>query len=205
MSSTKRILFISNGHGEDNHSSYIIETLLELHPDLEIAAMPIIGEGNAYRRLNIPIIGPTQSMPSGGFSYMDRLQLIKDIRSGLITLTWRQLRAVLDYAPQCDLIMATGDTISQIFAYLSRRPFISFISCLSALYEGSLYLGPIISNVLRSPRCLAVFTRDPYTAEDLLKQGLKKAKFGGITSLDKLTPTGKDLQLNANIPKFCLF
>ncbi|MGK7930165.1 MAG: lipid-A-disaccharide synthase-related protein [Microcystaceae cyanobacterium] len=204
MSSAKRILFISNGHGEDNHSSYIVETLLELRPDLEIAAMPIIGEGNAYRRLNIPIIGPTQSMPSGGFSYMDRLKLIKDIQSGLITLTWRQLRAVLDYAPQCDLIMATGDTISQSFAYLTRRPFVSFISCLSALYEGSLYLGPIIGNVLRSPRCLAVFTRDPYTAEDLWKQGLNKAKFGGITSLDKLTPTGKGLQLKSNIPMIAL-
>lgn len=199
-----RILFISNGHGEDNHSSYIIETLLELRPDLDIAAMPIIGEGNAYRRLNIPIIGPTQSMPSGGFSYMDRLQLLKDIQSGLIGLTWRQLQAVLAYAPQCDLIMATGDTISQSFAYLTRRPFVSFISCLSALYEGSLSLGPIISHILRSPRCLAVFTRDPYTTEDLLKKGFNKAKFGGITSLDKLVPTGKDLQLNPSVPMLAL-
>ena len=64
---SKRILFISNGHGEDNHSSYVIETLLQLYPNLELAAMPIVGEGNAYRRLNIPIIGPTQNMPSGGF------------------------------------------------------------------------------------------------------------------------------------------
>ncbi len=204
MSSAQRLLFISNGHGEDNHSSYIIQTLLELRPSLNIAAMPLIGEGNAYRRLNIPIIGPTQNMPSGGFSYMDRLQLLKDIQSGLIGLTWRQLQAVLDYAPRCDLIMATGDTTSQSFAYLTYRPFVSFISCLSALYEGSLYLGPIIRHVLRSPRCLNVFTRDPYTAEDLVKKGFKKAKFGGIPSLDKLSPAGKDLQLNPAIPMLAL-
>ena len=47
-SSSKRILFISNGHGEDNHSSYIIETLLEIYPNVDIAAMSIVGEGNAY-------------------------------------------------------------------------------------------------------------------------------------------------------------
>ena len=140
----KRILFISNGHGEDNHSSYIIETLRELCPSLDIAAMPIVGEGGAYRRLKVPIIGPTRIMPSGGFTYMNRWKLLDDIGSGLIGLTWQQLQAVRQYAATCDLVHATGDTIGQGFAYLSGRPFVSFISCLSSLYEGNLYVGPIL-------------------------------------------------------------
>lgn len=203
-SSTKRILFISNGHGEDNHSSYVIQTLKELCPSVEIAAMPIVGEGSAYRRLNIPIIGPTQSMPSGGFTYMNRLHLIKDLQAGLMGLTWQQLQAVLKHAPQCDLIMATGDGISQSFAYLTRRPFVSFISCLSALYEGRLDLGLLLWQIFKSSRCLAVFTRDSYTAQNLYKQGITKAQFGGIPSLDTLTPTGKDLQLKPDIPMIAL-
>ncbi|MGK7880991.1 MAG: lipid-A-disaccharide synthase-related protein [Crocosphaera sp.] len=203
-SPSKRILFISNGHGEDNHSSYVIETLLQLYPNLELAAMPIVGEGNAYRRLNIPIIGPTQNMPSGGFSYINRLRLLTDLKAGLVGLTWRQLQAVWQYAPSCDLIMATGDTVSQGFAYSTGYPYVSFISCLSALYEGTLKVGPFIGTFLRSPRCLGVFTRDPYTAKDLKQQGIAKALFGGIPSLDKLQPTGKDLQLKADSPMVAL-
>nr|MDJ0732208.1 lipid-A-disaccharide synthase-related protein [Crocosphaera sp.] len=111
---------------------------------------------------------------------------------------------VWQYAPSCDLIMATGDTVSQGFAYSTGYPYVSFISCLSALYEGTLNIGPFIGTFLRSPRCLAVFTRDPYTAKDLKKQGIGKAQFGGITSLDKLQPTGKDLQLKTDLPMVAL-
>jgi uncharacterized protein (TIGR03492 family) len=204
MPSSKRILFISNGHGEDNHTSHVIQTLRQLCPALDMAAMPIVGEGKAYRSLNIPIIGPTQRMPSGGFFYMRRLYLLKDFQSGLIGLTWRQLQAVLQYAPNCDLIMATGDVVSQTFAYLTKRPFVSFISCLSALYEGRLRLNPLLWHDLNSSRCLAVVTRDPYTAQDLNKQGLTKAQFGGIPALDRLVPTGKNLHLKPDVPAIAL-
>ncbi|MEH2291310.1 lipid-A-disaccharide synthase-related protein [Nostoc sp.] len=192
---SKRILFISNGHGEDNHTSHVIQTLRQLCPSIEMAAMPIVGEGKAYRSLDIPIIGPTQTMPSGGFFYMKRLYLLKDFQSGLIGLTWRQLQAVLQYAPNCDLIMSTGDFVSQTFAYLTKRPFVSFISCLSALYEGRLRLNPVLWHDLNSSRCLAVFTKDSYTAYDLQRQGLTKAQCAGIPALDWLVPTGKDLHL----------
>ncbi|MFN6480295.1 lipid-A-disaccharide synthase-related protein [Nostoc sp. DedQUE07] len=201
---SKRILFISNGHGEDNHTSHVIQTLRQLCPSIEMAAMPIVGEGKAYRSLDIPIIGPTQTMPSGGFFYMKRLYLLKDFQSGLIGLTWRQLQAVLQYAPNCDLIMSTGDFISQTFAYLTKRPFVSFISCLSALYEGRLRINPLLWHDLNSSRCLTVFTRDSYTAFDLQRQGIAKAQFGGIPALDRLVPTGKDLYLKPDVPAIAL-
>ncbi|MEH2230513.1 MAG: lipid-A-disaccharide synthase-related protein [Nostoc sp.] len=201
---SKRILFISNGHGEDNHTSHVIQTLRQLCPSIEMAAMPIVGEGKAYRSLDIPIIGPTQVMPSGGFFYMKRLYMLKDFQSGLIGLTWRQLQAVLQYAPNCDLIMSTGDFVSQTFAYLTKRPFVSFISCLSALYEGQLRINPLLWHDLNSSRCLAVFTRDSYTASDLQRQGIAKARFGGIPALDRVVPTGKDLYLKPDIPAIAI-
>ncbi|MGA1621189.1 MAG: lipid-A-disaccharide synthase-related protein [Synechocystis sp.] len=201
----QRVLFISNGHGEDNHSAHIIRRLREIAPQVEIAAMPIVGQGSAYRKLDIPIIGPTTDvLPSGGFSYVDRRLLIKDIQAGLLGLTWRQLQAVRRYAPQCDLVHATGDSVGQSFAYLTGKPFISFISCLSALYEGTLKLDLIMPLLWRSPRCLGVFTRDPLTATDLQKQGFAKVQYGGIPSLDWLTPTGKDLALTPGIPMAAL-
>ncbi|MEM9511728.1 MAG: hypothetical protein AAF978_03440, partial [Cyanobacteria bacterium P01_E01_bin.48] len=56
----KRLLAISNGHGEDNHTSHVIRTLRQLCPDLDIAAQAVVGEGWAYRNLDVPVIGPTQ-------------------------------------------------------------------------------------------------------------------------------------------------
>lgn len=204
VSVSKEILFISNGHGEDNHSSHVIRTLQELSPSLKMAAMPLVGEGKAYRALDIPIIGPTQTMPSGGFFYMNPWHLVRDVQAGLIGLTWRQLQAVLNYAPNCSLIMATGDIVSQSFAYLTKIPFVSFISCLSSLYEGKLHLGFFLRQILDSPRCQVVFTRDIYTSKDLQAQGLTKTRFGGITSLDRLLPTDRDLQLQPGWPLIAL-
>jgi len=199
-----KILFISNGHGEDNQSHCIIEALGQVCSSVEIAAIPIVGEGNAYRRLNIPIISPTQTMPSGGFFYMNPLNFFQDLQSGLVGLTWRQLQAVWQYAPQCDLIMATGDLVPTIFAYLTGRPFVSFISPLSSYYEGRLNLGLILWQCLNSPQCKVVITKDPYTAKDLKAQGLTKVVFGGLPALDKLIFTGKDLNLLPDLPVISL-
>ena len=199
-----KLLFISNGHGEDNHSSHIIRSLRELAPELDIAAIPIVGQGHAYRNINVPIVSPTLTLPSGGFTYTNRLRLFNDIRAGLLTSTWRQVQAVRNYAPSCDLVFATGDVVGQCFAYLSGKPFISFTSSLSAMYEGTLKLDIVLKSVLKSPRCLVLFSRDAYTAEDYQKQGFAKAQFGGIPSLDRLKPKGKDLQLDPERPMMAL-
>lgn len=191
----QRLLYISNGHGEDNHSSHIIRTLRAIRPELEIAALPIVGEGNAYRKIDVPIIGPTYTLPSGGFTYMNRLRLIDDVRAGLLTMTWKQYQAMRDYIGNVDFVAATGDTIGQAFAYLSGKPFVSFISPLSAMYEGKLNMDLILWQILKTQRCKAVATRDAYTAEDLRKQGLTKVTFGGIPSLDRLQPADEDVQL----------
>ncbi|MGD1940448.1 MAG: lipid-A-disaccharide synthase-related protein [Leptolyngbyaceae cyanobacterium] len=200
----KRVLFISNGHGEDNHSAYVIRTLKKLAPDIDIAAIPIVGEGNAYRRLGVPILGPTQVLPSGGFTYVNRWLLLKDIRAGLLGLSWRQIKALRHYGPQFDLVHATGDSVGQTCAYLTQRPFISFISCLSALYEGHLQTDFVMRFVVRSPRCRAIITRDPHTAKDLTQQGFEKVHYGGIPSLDWLLPEGKDLSLKPDVPMVAL-
>ena len=199
-----KLLFISNGHGEDNHSSHIIRSLWELAPELDIAAAPIVGQGNAYRSIDVPIVSPTLTLPSGGFTYTNRLRLINDVRAGLLTSTWHQLQAVRRYATQCNLVFATGDVVGQCFAYLSGKPFISFTSPLSAMYEGTLNIDMVLKAVLRSPQCLTLFSRDAHTAKDYQRQGFTKAQFGGIPSLDRLKPKGKDLQLDTAQPMMAL-
>jgi uncharacterized protein (TIGR03492 family) len=67
---------------------------------LKIHALPLVGEGHAYRRIQIPTVGPTKTMPSGGFIYMDIFQLLGDIKAGLLSLTVDQVGT---YIHQFDL------------------------------------------------------------------------------------------------------
>ncbi|MEG5064420.1 lipid-A-disaccharide synthase-related protein [Microcoleus sp. B3-A4] len=192
---SKGILFLSNGHGEDAINCQILKALRASGADVDVSAMPIVGDGAAYRRSTVPIIGPTSQMPSGGVFYMNPLFFLKDIGAGLIALTWQQLQAVWRHSRHCDLVVATGDIVAAAIAHASNRPYIIFLSAHSSYYEGRVDLGLILWQLLCSDKCLAVFTRDALTAADLKRQGLKKAQFVGNPVMDNLNSTGKDLQL----------
>ncbi len=62
------ILVISNGHGEDVIAASIVEALTALAKVSKITALPLVGEGYAYKKLQIPLIGTVKTMPSGGFN-----------------------------------------------------------------------------------------------------------------------------------------
>jgi uncharacterized protein (TIGR03492 family) len=201
---SKSVLFLSNGHGEDAINCQIFSALRASYSDVDVAAMPIVGDGAAYGRSHVPIIGPTSKMPSGGVFYMNPLFLLKDIWAGLIVLTWQQLQAVWTYSRHCDLVVATGDIVAAAIAHTTNRPYIIFLSAHSTYYEGRVNLGLVLWKLLSSPRCLAVFTRDALTAADLNQQGLKKAQFVGTPVMDNLNATGKDLQLKPGVRTIAL-
>ena len=200
-----KILFISNGHGEDLNGSLIAQEILKINPEIKLSALPIVGEGIAYRKLNINIIGPTKTMPSGGIFYLNPLNLIKDLFSGLISLTIKQILLLKEFSKNYHLIVAVGDMVPLLFARMTSKNFVAFIVSSSSYYEGKLNLPLLAKKCLQSSRCLQVFTRDKFSAEDLQKQGLKKAIFAGYPIMDVLKPSGKNLQLLANIPTIALF
>lgn len=89
------LLCLSNGHGEDAIAVQILQALQRLPGAPEIAALPLVGEGAAYRAAGIPLAGEARSLlPSGGFLYMDGRQLWRDLRGGLLGLTWSQWRSL---------------------------------------------------------------------------------------------------------------
>ncbi|EAM51544.1 conserved hypothetical protein [Crocosphaera watsonii WH 8501] len=163
-----------------------------------------MGEGNTYRSLNLPLIGQPKSLPSGGIFYMNPLTLLKDVSAGLIGFTLYQIRTLLKYCSRYDLIVAVGDIFPVTMAYITNRPFVAFLVSTSSYYEGKLNLPWLTRLCLRSPRCLAIFTRDAFTAEDLQQQGFKQASFLGYPIMDILTPTEKNLHLDDNIPTIAL-
>lgn len=141
-----RLLVLSNGHGEDAIALRILQALQQNPNSPEIAALPIVGEGRAYTQHQIPIIGSVRAMPSGGFIYMDGRQLARDLRGGLLQLTWTQLSAVRRWvrggggdtgtqghgerkenqsiaSSSQTFILAVGDIVPLLFAWLSGAPY----------------------------------------------------------------------------------
>lgn len=201
---SKRVLFLSNGHGEDLNASLILKALLDRDPSLDLSAMPLVGNGSAYRRSGVPIIGPTANLPSGGIIYTHPLNCVRDVLAGLIGLTIAQIRAILSTSEKYDLIVAVGDIFPITLTWLARRPFVAFLVSTSSYYEGRSRLPFLTRFCLNSPRCLQVFTRDRYTAEDLRDRGMAKALYAGYPIMDAIAPTGKDLNLDPHLPTIAL-
>lgn len=204
LNSTTRILFISNGHGEDLNGSLIAQSLRSLEDNFSIDSFPLVGEGKSYHHHNIPIVSPVQPMPSGGIFYLNPLNFLQDLGSGLIALTLKQIITLNQSKQNYDFVVAVGDVVPLIFAYLTGKQYVSFIVSTSSYYEGRLKLPWLTKLLLRSSRCQAVFTRDQYTAQDLQQQGLSKAMFAGYPIMDTLKPTGQNLSLSADIPMLAL-
>jgi uncharacterized protein (TIGR03492 family) len=181
-----KLLCISNGHGEDAIALPVLQELRRLpHPPAEIVTLPIVGVGKAYLNNDFPIAGAVQTMPSGGFIYMDRRQLMRDLRGGLLGLTIEQIKTVQNWARSGGKILAVGDIVPLLFAWLSGAEY-AFIGTAKSEYyvrdsqgrglasqrnsfelkTGSIYL-PWERWLLSRPKCKAVFPRDRLTTEIL--------------------------------------
>lgn len=203
-----KLLCLSNGHGEDAIAIRIIKQLQQQPQPPEILALPLVGEGLAYKNQQVPIAGPVKRMPSGGFIYMDGQQLWGDLQSGLLKLTWEQIKVIRSWAkkPEKKFILAVGDIVPLLFAWLSGADY-AFVGTAKSEYylrdewgwlprqswferleswSGSVYL-PWERLLMRQKRCKGVFPRDTLTATTLQKFG--------IPALDLGNPMMDDLEM----------
>lgn len=196
-----KLLCISNGHGEDGIAVRILKQLRQLPGSPTLAALPIVGEGRAYEKAGIPIQGPTQAMPSGGFIYMDRHELVRDLRGGLVGLTLAQLKTARQWAQGGGKILAVGDIVPLAIAWQSGAEY-SFIGTAKSEYyirdethrlpgrpflegwSGSVYV-PWERWLMARPRCQSVFVRDRLTADTLQTLGVP-ALYPGNPMMDGL-------------------
>jgi uncharacterized protein (TIGR03492 family) len=189
-----KLLVLSNGHGEDAIAVRIIEQLQRYSRTIQIAALPIVGEGYAYAKLNISSIGKVQTMPSGGFIYMDGRQLLQDVKGGLLQLTLAQYKAVRQWGKTGGKILAVGDIVPLLFAWSSGADYAFVGTARSDYYirdeEGWLpqtsrlerWLGSVYSPLDRwlmaRPRCKAVFPRDSLTTKILQQSSIQAFDLG---------------------------
>ena len=180
-----KLLCISNGHGEDAIALPVLQELRKLVKSSEIIALPIVGVGNAYTNNDFPIAGKVRVMPSGGFLNQDNRQLVRDLQGGLVGLTIDQIRTIRNWGKAGGKILAVGDIVPLLFAWLSGAEY-AFIGTAKSEYyirdrqgkilpsqrnsievkTGSYYL-PWERWLLSRRNCTAVFARDKLTAEIL--------------------------------------
>ena len=197
-----KLLVLSNGHGEDIIAIRIIERLQQDISKLELAALPIVGQGYAYKNINIPLAGRVQQMPSGGFIYMGGKPLLQDLRGGLLQLTIEQLKLVRQWGKSGGAILAVGDIVPLLFAWLSKADY-AFIGTAKSEYYlrdeldwlpqtswlekqfNSVYL-PWERWLMSHGRCQAVFPRDSLTTK-ILQQWSIPAYDLGNPMMDGIT------------------
>lgn len=178
------ILVISNGHGEDVIALSIIKALKQFPKVAKISALPLVGTGYAYEKANIPIIGTVKTMPSGGFN-QEFNQLWRDVNGGLLTLTYHQYQTIKQWGQKGGNILAVGDILPLLFAWLSGGEF-AFVGTAKSDYylrdeTGWLTSTSPIERWLESMyfpwerwlmtrlACRGVFVRDSLTAQILQK------------------------------------
>lgn len=186
----KTVLFISNGHGEDSIAATVVDELQKSN-NLNIIALPLVGKGEAYSRLGVPVTGPYKPMPSGGISgFMNLPNLFKDLRQGLIKLTLSQCRFLQKLHKKIDFAVAVGDLFPVIMAHFFLKKPIIFIGTAKSDFVSS------YSNVekLWMKQCLLVFTRDKDTMETL-KNAHISAEYAGNAMMDALTPQGLKIEI----------
>ncbi len=207
-----KLLCISNGHGEDAIALPVLQELRKLSPSAEIVTLPIVGVGKAYSNNGFSIAGNVQTMPSGGFLNQDNRQLVRDLRGGLAGLTIDQIRTVRNWAKSGGKILAVGDIVPLLFAWMSGADY-AFIGTAKSEYyirdsQGQIlpsqqdsievktgsYYFPWERWLLSRDRCQAVFPRDKLTTENLCQYQ--------IPAFDLGNPMTDGVSTDPNLPIF---
>ncbi|MDJ0593771.1 MAG: lipid-A-disaccharide synthase-related protein [Pleurocapsa sp. MO_226.B13] len=203
-----KLLVLSNGHGEDKIAVRIIEQL-QLVTKIELAALPIVGQGYFYHKLKIPLAGRVQQMPSGGFIYKGGNPLWQDVKGGLIQLTLEQIRIVRQWGKSGGVILAVGDIVPLFYAWLSKSNY-AFVGTAKSEYYlrdetgwlaqtswlekkfGSVYL-PWERWLMSRDACQGVFPRDSLTTKILQQWSIPAYDLGNpmMDGLDRKVEEGE--------------
>ena len=199
-----KILFVSNGHGEDAIGAHLAKTMTELQPGLELEAVPIVGRGNPYEHAGVRVLGPRWNPPSGGFTYTSLSHFKKDWQEGLRQKTHEQHWAVRN--AKADVVMVVGDVyalwVTFSFAFKEAKPRVfQYQPLVSRYYQDGMNTTDklerssrvTVDSFVLPERCYMqrvekVFARDERSAAWLRELGVPHAQFAGNIMMDLLTP-----------------
>jgi uncharacterized protein (TIGR03492 family) len=200
-----KLLFVSNGHGEDAIGGRLAQAFRRLAPNLELLAVPIVGRGMPYERAGIPVLGPRWELPSGGFTFTSFDLLLGDWRDGMYQKTHEQHWAVRN--ANADAVLVVGDVyalwVTFSFAFKNqKKPRVFQVQPLvSRSYQDHMTAQDRLERANRvtvdsftapdrwfMKRVEKIWARDARTAAWLHELGLPQADFAGNIMMDLLEP-----------------
>lgn len=205
LSPARPLLLLSNGTAEDLIGARLLEAT-----GRPARVLPLVGEGRAYAGVpGAARMGPTLSLPSGGFPFGSAANLRADLRAGLIGTTLGQGRAARAAGRTAGAVAVVGDahalTIGTLAARAGGVPLIHVQPLLSAHYAEGLGLRgalrelnalganlPMPSELALARRAHAVYVRDAATARLYAARGVP-ARWAGSFALDVLPAPERDL------------
>ena len=200
-----KLLFVSNGHGEDAIGGRLAREFRRFAPNLELAAVPIVGRGMPYERAGIPVLGPRWELPSGGFTFTSLELLLGDWRDGMYQKTHEQHWAVRN--ANADAVLVVGDVyalwVTFGFAFKNqKKPRVFQVQPLvSRSYQDHMTAQDRLERANRvtvdsftapdrwfMKRVEKIWARDSRTSDWLHELGLPQADFAGNIMMDLLEP-----------------
>ncbi len=172
----KKILFITNGHGEDIVAARIIRDL-RLKKNL-IDVMPVIGKGDAFKSLGVNLIGPKNTLPGGGFGLRNFSYLMKDLFSGIIGKITAQIRALNKNKWEYALVIGIGDIVPIVYSIISGCKFVFVGVNKSEHYKKLAFNYTWLEKHLLKKYSMLVFARDKKTADVLQRSGIRTTYAG---------------------------
>tara|TARA_Y100001978_G_C23698507_1_gene439205 strand:- start:2337 stop:3536 length:1200 start_codon:yes stop_codon:yes gene_type:complete len=179
-----KVLFLSNGHGEDLSGSLLAKKLVNLGH--KVYALPIVGNGKHYKKEGVQIIGKTKEFNTAGLGYNTLKGRLTDLVNGQVTYFFRKFLLTLLNRNKYDYYFVVGDIVPILFVWLIRKEYFLYLVAYSSHYEGKLSLPWPCKLFLKSNKLKKIYSRDYLTAVDLAKQLKKEVKFFGNPFMDKL-------------------
>ena len=175
MVALKRVLFVTNGHGEAAIAARIAHELRAL-ANVRTEHFALVGE--QLGGPDFSDVGPQRAMPSGGLVAMGNVRaLVRDLGAGFGGLFARQiafLRAARR-ARRYDAVVAVGDAYACALARIARAP-LAYVGTAKSVYVAP--YGPGERRILRGAR--RIFVRDAATAAALRRRGVAAEAPGNV-------------------------
>ena len=171
----RRILFVSNGHGESAIAERIARELrAPAGEPVGLDHLALVGEPPPGEALTL--VGPRRALPSGGLVAMGNVRAFAgDLRAGFAGLFAEQIGFLRREAVRYDCVAAVGDVYALALALTGGRRTV-FVGTAKSVYVAP--YGPFERRLLR--RAARIFVRDEATAFDLRVDGVRAEAPGNV-------------------------
>jgi len=168
----RRLLFVTNGHGEDSIAASLIA---RLPPSVGAAAFPVVGAGSAFAGI-CPIVGPRSQVPSQGWRNV-KGSLRRDLAAGSLGTVPPMLAFLRQAKAQYDTIVVVGDFLGVALGWLAG---LKGMVWLDVYRTGHGRLYGRLERLIAARCCAMAFCRHQVLAQQLEAVGIAASAPGNL-------------------------